>query len=441
MSGIVILLVIVTVYALSARRLDGLLISAPMVFVAAGMVLGPDGAGLLELSLDSEVVLTFTEVTLAALLFADASTVPLRAVEGDAGVPGRLLSVGLLLTIVAGTVLGLVVAPELGWAGAALIASVLAPTDAALGMAVVTDRSVPVRIRRALNIESGLNDGIATPFVTVFLAAFLSEEGVEGGSWVLDAIVDIGLAILVALVVGAVGGRLLSIAARRGWTSHVSEQLCVLSLAILAYVGAVEVGGNGFVSAFTAGLVFGAVARDHREAIGFTEDASLFASFLVWVVFGASFVGPVLAGSFDAMAVVYAVVSLTLVRMIPVAIALAGKGFRPSTLAFMGWFGPRGLASVVFTLLAIEELSGTGVDLPLLEIATWTILLSVILHGISAHPLARAYGDRIRAGDPTAPELVEVAEPHVRRHLLRRGVAPDQPAAGGGASSPAEAED
>ena len=308
----------------------------------------------------------------------------------------------------------------------------LAPTDAALGMAVVTDRSVPVRIRRALNIESGLNDGIATPFVTVFLAALLSEEGVRGGSWVLDAIVDIGLAVLVALVVGAVGGRLLSIAARRGWTSHVSEQLCVLSLAILAYVGAVEIGGNGFVSEFTAGLVFGAVARERREAVGFTEDASLFASFLVWVVFGASFVGPVLAGSFDAVAVVYAAVSLTLVRMIPVAIALVGKGFRRSTLAFMGWFGPRGLASVVFTLLAIEELSGTDVDLPLLEIATWTILLSVILHGISAHPLARAYGERIRAGDPTAPELVEVAEPHVRRHFLRSRAAPGQTAAAGG---------
>lgn len=131
MSGTVVLLVISAAYALLARRMDRLYISGPMIFVAAGLVLGPEGAGLLELSLDSEVVLTFTEITLAALLFADASTVPIRAVEGDAGVPGRLLSVGLLLTIAAGAVLGAVVAPELGWAGAALIASVLAPTDAA----------------------------------------------------------------------------------------------------------------------------------------------------------------------------------------------------------------------------------------------------------------------------------------------------------------------
>ncbi len=388
------------------------------MFVFAGLVLGPDGAGLLDLSPDSHMVLAFTEITLAALLFADAATVKLRDVQGDAGVPGRLLSVGLLLTIVAGTLLGLALTPELGWAGAALMAAVLAPTDAALGMAVVTDRAVPVRIRRALNIESGLNDGIATPFVTVFLAALLSDEGIRGGSWVADAALQIGLAILVALTVGGLGGLLLSAASRRGWTSSVSEQLCVLALAALAYVGAVEIGGNGFVSAFVAGLVFGAVASRDERAIGFTEDVSLFASFLVWVIFGASFVGPVLAGAVDVPAIVYALLSLTLVRMAPVAIALIGRGFRGKTIAFMGWFGPRGLASVVFTLLVIEELGGTAsVGIPLFQIATWTILLSVILHGLTARPLAAAYGERIRAEDPTAPELVELPQPRVRRQL------------------------
>ena len=418
MGGIAILLAVTVAYALLARRLDRFSISAPIVFVFAGLVLGPDGAGLLDLSPDSHVVLAFTEITLAALLFADAATVKLRDVEGDAGVPGRLLSVGLLLTIVAGTLVGLALTPELGWAGAALMAAVLAPTDAALGMAVVTASAVPVRIRRALNIESGLNDGIATPFVTVFLAALLSDEGIQGGSWVADAALQIGLAILVALVVGGLGGLLLSAASRRGWTSSVSEQLCVLALAALAYVAAVEVGGNGFVSAFAAGLIFGAVAGRQEEAIGFTEDASLFASFLVWVIFGASFVGPVLAGSVDVPALVYALLSLTVVRMAPVAIALIGKGFRGKTIAFMGWFGPRGLASVVFTLLVIEELGGTAsAGIPLFQIATWTILLSVILHGLTARPLAAAYGNRIRAQDSTAPELVELPQPRLRRQL------------------------
>ena len=420
MFGLTILLSVAGAYALLAAPLDRLSISAPMVFVAAGFALGPDGAGLLKLPLDSHVVLTFTEITLAVLLFADATTVPLRRVESDAGVPIRLLSVGLLLTIIAGTVLGLIVAPGLGWAGAALIASVLAPTDAALGMAVVTDRAVPVRIRRALNIESGLNDGIATPFVTLFLAALLTEEGVEGGSWVLEAVVDIGVALLVAAAVGGLGGWLLSAASRRGWTSGTPEQLYVLALAVLSYVGAVAAGGNGFVSAFSAGLLFGAIGRRHEEAIAFTEDASLFASFLVWVVFGASFVGPVLTGAVDGSAIVYAVLSLTVVRMAPVAIALLGEGFAASTTAFMGWFGPRGLASVVFTLVALEDLHGAPVAGPLFQIATWTILLSVVLHGLTARPLAAAYGTRIRRAGPAAPELVESPEPRVRRHVMRR---------------------
>ena len=273
-------------------------------------------------------MLSFTELTLAALLFADATTVPLRSLKGDAGVPGRLLSVGLLLTLVLGAVVAMLVVPGLSWAEAALIAAVLAPTDAALGMAVVTDKAVPVRVRRALNIESGLNDGIATPFVTVFLAVVVGETTNEGGSPVLDAIGQIAIAIAVAVVVGVVGGRLLVWATQRAWSSHTSRQLFVLALAFVAYVGAVELGGNGFVSAFVAGLVFGAVDEGNRAAISFTEDVAMFASLMVWVIFGAYFAGPVLAGDFDASAVVYAVLSLTLVRMVPVAVALLGKGFR-----------------------------------------------------------------------------------------------------------------
>ncbi len=418
MGGLILLLVAVA-YGAFSRRLDRLWISAPLVFVGAGLALGPDGADLLHVQGGSHVVLTFTELTLAALLFADATTVPLRVLKGDAGVPVRLLSVGLLLTLVLGTIVAMLVVPGVTWAEAALIAAVLAPTDAALGMAVVTDKAVPVRVRRSLNIESGLNDGIATPFVTVFLAIVVGETTGQGGSPVLDALVQIAIAIVVAIVVGGVGGRLLVWATQRAWSSHTSRQLFVVALAFVAYMGAVELGGNGFVSAFVAGLVFGAVDEGNRAAITFTEDVALFASLLVWVVFGAYFVGPVLAGGVDASAVVYALLSLTLIRMVPVAVALLGKGFRPLTTGFMGWFGPRGLASVVFTLLAIEELKGTTVDTPLFEVATWTILLSVILHGLTARPLSAAYGARIRAGADDLPELVELPEPRVRRHLQR----------------------
>ena len=242
-------------------KLDRWWITGPMVFVAAGAILGPGGIDVLPLSVTNEAVLTITELTLALLLFSDASTVRLRDVEGDAGLPSRLLFVGLPLTIVAGALLAYLMFPGVGWAAAALVATILAPTDAALGLAVVTNKAVPARIRRALNVESGLNDGIATPFVTLFIAVVAAEEPIGDTAWGLEAIKQIGLAIVAAIVVGYLGGKLLAFAKDRGWTSDVSEQIAILALALLAYQGSVAIGGNGFIAAFAGGILFGAATR------------------------------------------------------------------------------------------------------------------------------------------------------------------------------------
>ncbi len=224
--------------------------------------------------------------------------------EGDARLPVRLLFVGLPLTMVLGTIAAKVLVPEAGWAAAALIATILAPTDAALGLAVVVNPAVPARIRRALNVESGLNDGIATPFVTLFLTLVLAEEGLESGHWAAEAAKDIGLAIVAAVAVGVIGGKLLVLARERGWTSAMSEELTVLALALLSYVGAVAIGGNGFVAAFVGGLLFGAsTASQVHEPVEFTETIGLFASFFVWTVFGALFVGPAITGHIDPVAI------------------------------------------------------------------------------------------------------------------------------------------
>jgi sodium/hydrogen antiporter len=418
MTGASVLAAVSILYALLARRLDRLSISAPIVFVATGLVLGPNVAGLLDLRIDQGTTLELTEVTLALLLFADASTIELRKVEGDAGLPSRLLGVGLPLTIALGALVARALFPQGGWAVAALVATILAPTDAALGMAVVTNRAVPARIRRALNVESGLNDGIATPFVTLFLALTIS-EGHDGGSWLTDAGSEIALALAAAIVAGGVGGRLAAASRERGWTSATSEQLAALALALLAFEGSVAIGGNGFVAAFAAGLLFNASSRGQlREAVEFTETAALFASFFVWTVFGVIFVGPVLTGDFHWTAVFYAVLSLTLIRMVPVFLSLVQTGLRRDTVAFIAWFGPRGLASVVFTLMAVEELQEAGLPPdPLVEVATWTILLSVVAHGLSAGPLADAYGARV-GRSRGIPELVDVPEPRIRRRHL-----------------------
>jgi sodium/hydrogen antiporter len=435
MEGLAALAVVVVIYALVASKLDRWWITGPMVFVAAGAILGPGGLDVLPVSLSNEAVLTITELTLALLLFADASTIKLRDVEGDTGLPNRLLFIGLPLTVVAGTWLAHLMLPGVGWATAALIATILAPTDAALGLAVVTNRAVPVRIRRALNVESGLNDGIATPFVTLFIALAAAEEGIGEQAWGTAALKQIGLAIVAAIVVGYLGGKLLAFATDHGWTSKVSQQIAILALALLAYIGAVSIGGNGFVAAFVAGILFGAATRRRLEASGrFTETLGLSATFLVWSLFGALFVGQLLTHELSAQPILYAILSLTVIRMVPVAIALAGTHLRPATVAFMGWFGPRGLASVVFTLIALEELEHGGSGETLVETATWTILLSVVLHGISAPPLAARYGASIgRAGD--TPEKAPAGEPRLRLHERGGDVTASEGSRGNGAST------
>lgn len=427
MSGLAVLAAVFVAYALVASRLDRWWITAPMVFVAVGLILGPHAAGILPFSLSSKAILTITELTLAVLLFSDASTVRLKDAWGDATLPGRLLAAGLPLTIAAGTLAAYFLLPGAGWALAALVATILAPTDAALGLAVVTNRAVPARIRRALNVESGLNDGIATPFITFFIAVVAADEGLKQHAWGLEAVKEIGLAVVAAAVVGLACGKLLGLAKGRGWTSEVTEQIAILALALLAYEGSVTIGGNGFVAAFGAGILFGAVTRGQGLAApgAFTETLGLTASFLVWAAFGALFVGEIFTRALSARPILYAVLSLTVIRMVPVALALTGTKLRPATVAFMGWFGPRGLASVVFTLIALEEFDHSHAGTLLTEAATWTILLSVVLHGISASPLAARYGAQIsKAGD--VPERTPAEEPQIRlrdlagRHPLRR---------------------
>ena len=424
MTGLTIVAVSFVLYSLVASRLDRVSISAPLVFVAAGILLGPAVSDALP-SVSGESAKLLAELTLALLLFADASTVRLRDVRSDARLPTRLLLFGFPLTLVAGTLAAKLLFPLESWAMAALIASILAPTDAALGLAVVTNRAVPVRIRRALNVESGLNDGIATPFVTLFLLVVAAEEAVGAGDWAAEALKELGLALVVAIVVGIVGGVAVKAARSRSWTSPLSEQLAVLSLALLSYSAAVTIGGNGFVAAFAGGILFGAATGGRlAEQTEFTENLALFSSFLVWMLFGAFLVGPQIRDGIDLNAIVYALVSLTIVRMIPVAAALGGTRLRFDTLAFAGWFGPRGLASVVFLLIAAEDLHGQPSTATLTAAVTLTILFSVVLHGLTAGPLAASYGRRIEAAGKGIPELEAAPEPKVRRRDLSQRSGP-----------------
>jgi sodium/hydrogen antiporter len=413
---------VVFAYALTAVRLDRMSISGPIVLVAAGALLGPAGIGAVTAPASSESVRVIAELTLALLLFSDASTISLREAGGIAWLPGRLLAVGLPLTIAAGAIIGFVAFPELGIGFALLLGSILAPTDAALSLPVLLDRAIPVRIRRTINIESGLNDGIATPFVTLALAIALAEEAAGPQDWLLGTVAEIGLAILVAVVVGGLGGRLTMVARARGWASPVSGSFAVVALAFLAYAGATAIGGNGFVAAFGAGIAFRTATASAEPSVEFAESIGLGASYLVWLLFGVGLAGPVISAGFDVAIVGYAILSLTVVRMAPVAIALLGTGLRTDTVALIGWFGPRGLASVVFLLVALDDLGPVHVATDaLVRAVTWTVVLSVFVHGLSAGPIGRWYGRRMAGAAAGGWELGDADEPRIsRRHVLTR---------------------
>ncbi len=403
-------------FALVSGRLSMTPVTAPMVFTGIGLLVGVGGLGWFDLDLTSEAVSVLVEGTLVLVLFTDAIRIDLRVLRRQAALPVRLLGIGMPLTIAAGTFLGALLVPGLGVAGAALLAAVLAPTDAALGQAVVSDPRVPVRVRQALNVESGLNDGIAVPVVTVLIAVVAAEEVGGAGDWVGLATQQVGVGLAVGVTIGAVGGRLLDSRVSAGAVEGVYRQLATLAFAAAAYSLAEVLGGNGFISAFTAGLAFGQVAR--RQCAGvqdFTEDEGELFTAITFVLFGASIAGPVL-DQVSWTVVAYAVASLTVVRIVPVLLAMLGSGTLWETRLFLGWFGPRGLASILFALLVAEAVTDVEGE-TVYAYAAWTVLLSVFAHGLSAAPWAGRLGRRLQQRGPDAHELGPAQELPTRRNL------------------------
>jgi NhaP-type Na+/H+ or K+/H+ antiporter len=375
------------VWGIVSARLERADLTAPIVFVAVGAALA--GLGLIDTPSAPETLKPVVEVTLVWVLFSDAARIRVSELRHDLGRYVRLLGFGLPLTILLGWALAVWLLPGLDLWLALLVAAALAPTDAALGVPVVTNRAVPSRIRRLITVESGLNDGIATPVVVLAIAGAASVEGL-GGAGPGQALLELATGVVVGVAVGAVGGGLLRWARREGWAAEEFTGIAVLALALVAYAGALVVHGNGFVAAFCGGLAFAATAGRRGPAeVAFLEQASGLVSLLVWLAFGAIAL-PIMLDGLDLAVVLYAVLSLTVVRMLPVALVLVGAGLDRATVLFVGWFGPRGLASLVFALLALEEL-GPGADHAVTAIAV-TVLLSVVAHGASAAPLAARYG-------------------------------------------------
>jgi sodium/hydrogen antiporter len=412
-AAVALIALVVFAWGLFSSRLGRADLSAPIIFVTVGLLLA-EVLHVIELDLSPEAIKLLAEVTLVWVLFADASRVGLRELRADLGLYARLLGVGLPLTIAAGALLAVWMFDGMGFWLALLVGAALAPTDAALGASVMTNPAVPERVRRVLNVESGLNDGIATPVVMVAIAGAVAAEGIQEhgpGAALIDLAIGLGLGI----IVGLLGGQGMRIARRRGWASEDFAGPAVLALALAAYAGTLWLDGNGFVAAFVAGLAFGhSAGRGGAKEVFYVEQTSGLMSLLTWLVFGAVAV-PIVLERFDWPVVGYALLSLTVVRMLPVALALIGTRLPTPTVAFIGWFGPRGLASVIFAVIALEELHGEA-DRALAIIAM-TVLLSVLAHGLSAKPLADRYA-ATAAGTGAAPASQEAPPQLPVRRLL-----------------------
>jgi sodium/hydrogen antiporter len=374
-----------------SRRLYGTPVTPAMVFVVVGLLLGPRVLGEIDVEASSETVRTLAEATLALVLFCDASSIDLRELRREAGVPVRLLGIGLPLTIALGAVAGALVLDALTIEEAVILAVVLAPTDAALGQAVVTEPRVPGRVRQGLNVESGLNDGICVPLLFAAVAIADVESGISDGRNAVTLLLEeIGYGALGGVVGGAVVAAVLVQAGRRGLIADPWRRVVPAAGAALAYGVAAALGGSGFIAAFVAGITFRfLIDRDPEDVNGLSEQVGDVLDGVTFVLFGAVLLGPALGELSWALAG-YAVLSLTLVRMLPVAVAMLGSGARAPTLGFMGWFGPRGLASIVFAVIVVEESDLPHEELIVLAIYL-TVGLSVFAHGLSAAPLADRY--------------------------------------------------
>jgi NhaP-type Na+/H+ or K+/H+ antiporter len=402
-QDLAILALFVLVYSSIAGRVERTWISGPIVFTLFGLIIGPVALNLLSFKADGETIRTLAELTLALVLFTDAASADMGVLRRTEALPIRLLLIGLPLTILLGFGVGVLLFKQLSLVEIALLATMLAPTDAALGKAVVTNEAVPDAVRQGLNVESGLNDGICVPILFVFLALATGKAG-EGGPWQLAMKLvaeEIGIGLAVGLALTAMAALLLKFAKGQKWLTNTWIQIPVVALAFGCFAVAQFLGGSGFIAAFSGGLLFGALAKQHREEFLLAaEGTGDTLALITWVIFGSAVVGQAVS-YFSWLDLLYAVLSITVIRMLPVFLSLTGMGVSTEGKFFMGWFGPRGLASIVFGVIVVNaHLPNSG---PIAMTVACTIILSILGHGITANPWAKVYGERRRLAKKVGP--------------------------------------
>lgn len=396
-AELALLVVFIFLYSTVAGGLEKTMISGPMVFTVVGLIIGPLGFGWLKLDLDNNGLRVLADITLALVLFIDAANANLKVVKRNLQIPGRMLAFGMPLTIALGFGAGMLIFNTLPVFELAILATMLAATDAALGKAVITNKLVPSRIREGLNVESGLNDGIAVPILFLFIALALNfDTGGSSFTFALKLVAqEVGIGLVVGLGIAALGAGLLKICWKRGWITEIWIQIPVIALALACFTVAQTLHGSGYVAAFVGGLLFGLFKTKEKHGLMLAaEGTSETLALVTWVMFGAAVLGQSM-GYFSWEVVLYSVLSLTIIRMLPMFLSLTGSGESSTSKLFLGWFGPRGLASVVFAVIVLNN-GVEGGDL-LAMIVVCTVTLSIFGHGLTANWFARKLGSRMES--------------------------------------------
>ena len=405
-----IFLSVVFLYSMISKRAQKTVITAPIIFTLAGMfgyLVLPETS---QATINNKTVLVIGEITLVLVLFSDALRINLRRVLREYQLPSRLLGIGMPLTIILGGLVALLLFSDFSIWEAAILATILAPTDASLGAAIMHSKRVPAIIRRALNLESGLNDGLSIPLLMLFIGLASVTSPGQDRSWIVFTAQQIGFGLLVGLVIGWLGGWLAANAEKKGWMTKSAQQLALVAIAILSWWLAEKVvGGNGFIAAFIAGaLVREGYQEAHERMAEFSEAWGDLLIYLIFFFFGLmampqleNLIGPYW---------IYALLSLTLVRMLPVGLAMLGTRLHISSILFLGWFGPRGLASIILGLIFLEQKTSLSVEPVIILAVISTVLLSIFAHGISAAPAINLYARRTAAMGPNSLERQEIDE-------------------------------
>ncbi|MDO5836710.1 MAG: cation:proton antiporter [Methanobacterium sp.] len=380
------------IVAILSRKIDSIPLTPQMIFIFAGLVVGWLFTGYVDIIQPplSTIILIIAEIALVLVLFSDASQIRLGSIKLDS-LTSRLLVIGLPLTIVLGITTAIFIFTDLTFWESAIIGVVLAPTDAALGQVVVQNKKIPELIRKSLEVESGLNDGLCVPFLLVFMAIGLAQESFSPVGYFIEvAIMQIGVGVVVGIGVGFAGSKIVMRSRDKGWITPEYQRIAFLALAILSFVIADQTGGSGFIAAFVGGLATAYVTLDARKVLmDFAEAEGQFLNLTMFFILG--IVISDLIPLITWQIILYALLSLTVIRVLPVTISLLGSKINWDSILFMGWFGPRGLASIVLALIALERLSPFPGQETFILTVFITVLLSVIAHGITALPFSKLY--------------------------------------------------